>query len=63
MLDAKSIADIFDEWEKTLSPAQKEVCRRAIRNTIMRLKNVGEPGAKELLMSVLLFCDEQAAPK
>ena len=51
----KEIAEVFDAWEKSLPPGQKEWCRKALRNANIRLRNIGEQSAKELLIAVLLF--------
>ncbi len=59
MENQKEVADIFDSWEKTLSPWQKECCRRALRNANIRLRNIGEQSAKELLVTVLLYCESK----
>ena len=50
------IASVFDEWEKTLAPLEKEWCRQALRNAAV-LENVGEVSAKELIITILLFTD------
>ena len=57
MLDPKEIERIFDAWEQTLSPPEREVCQRAINNAINDLDNVGLMSAKELVVATLLFCD------
>ena len=48
------IASVFDEWEKTLEPLEKEWCRRALKNAA-QLENVGDVSAKELVIALLLF--------
>jgi hypothetical protein len=63
MADQVEIAAIFDEWVRTLSPQQRTLCHRAIRNAACRLRNIGDASAKELLVAVLLFCDEQDKKK
>lgn len=57
MPDPKEIEMIYDAWEQTLSPPERETLRRAISNAINDLDNVGLMSAKELLVSLLLFCD------
>ena len=57
MEQQKEIADVFDNWENSLPPGQKEWCRKALRNANIRLRNIGEQSAKELLIAVLLFSE------
>jgi hypothetical protein len=59
MADQFEIAAVYDEWVRTLSPQQRAVCHRAIRNAACSLRNIGEASAKELLVAILLFCDEK----
>ena len=49
------IAAVFDDWEKTLDPLQREWCRRALLNA-SGLEYVGDVSAKELIIRTLLFC-------
>ena len=57
MDNQKELIEVFDDWEKTLSPDQKEWCRKALKNANINLRNIGEQSAKELLIEVLLYCD------
>jgi hypothetical protein len=57
MGNSLEIANIFDEWEKTLTPMQRKWCRRALKNAAV-LENVGQDSIKELIILVLLFCEE-----
>jgi hypothetical protein len=59
MANPRDIADVFDEWVKTLTPLQQQWCREAVKNATSDLKNVGVLGAKELIVSVLLFCEDK----
>ncbi len=57
MDNQKELAEVFDDWERSLAPAQKEWCRKALKNANINLRNIGEQSAKELLIEILLFCD------
>jgi hypothetical protein len=62
MDNSLELAEIFDEWEKTLNRSQKAWCRRALRNAGI-LEHVGEASAKELIIAMLLFCDGKSPLK
>jgi hypothetical protein len=55
MENQKEIAALFDEWLETLPPDQQDWCRIALRNTIIRLRNIGVQNAKELIIVTLLY--------
>ena len=55
MRNPLEFAEIYDEWEQSLPPPEREWCRRALRNAA-ELENVAEVSAKELVIQTLLFC-------
>ena len=57
MENLKDIAQIYDEWILTLEPEEALWCEEAVRNVMLDLRNVGELGAKTLVVAVLLFYD------
>jgi hypothetical protein len=62
MQDPHEIERIYDAWEQTLSEPERESCRRAIKNAINDLDQVGQMSAKELLIALLLFYGKKPGP-
>ena len=63
MDNSKQIASIYDDWEKTLSPEQKKWCQEALRRIVFNFRNIGELSVKELMVVVMLYCDENFSNK
>jgi len=55
MDNQKEISALFDEWLAAQPPAEQAWCRAALRNTIIKLRNIGPQNARELIVATLLF--------
>ena len=55
MPDPKEIGMIYDAWQQTLSPPERETLQRAISNAINDLNRVGLMSALELFAGTYGF--------
>ena len=54
----QGISDVYDEWLQSLEPGQAEQLQTVVDSAALSLLNVGQLGARELVISLLLFLDE-----